>query len=452
MVLSTSHAQLVCPSCNAMLPEERREFPWCECGWNLPTDPLNELRGWRLSVGRMGRALGHLQDRLDARWILKNPTASLSWIALNGLMHSIGLLFIAGSVVLYIVLVGLAVFGILAFPQNCLLALLPLGISLPLLYAWRPYRAWIPKKARNAPEFHERVLDTARGVAERLGTAGPTAVTFSPWPVIHAGAMFRLTPLPHFERFVVVGVPMLYSLTVTEVKVLLGHAMLNTSSLKGILLPGIGKVLQYIWRIFDRLSGNFFGLLLSLVLLAVPLGCIMYAPWFMFGLVSPGAYVANIFLQFGALLLGILVITASLIWPAATWYRRSLLLADKTIARSFGRNALLQALSKYRLVNRTFARQWAGLSSDAGWGKLPDANLYTAFQRMWNSLSPAYKERSLREVAIDYPTFIYFEPTLKSRAELVQAISNQLTDDRPADTLVPSIGEIGQELTRTMFG
>ena len=118
MAVQANHPELVCPHCSALLPEERREFAWCECGWNLPADPLNEMRGWERFAGKVSRTLGHLQNRQDAKWIRRNPTGSPSWIALSGLMYSIGILFILGAALLYMLLVGLAIFGILAIPQT----------------------------------------------------------------------------------------------------------------------------------------------------------------------------------------------------------------------------------------------------------------------------------------------------------------------------------------------
>src|SRR5512138_1939863 len=186
----------ICPSCKAHLPEERRRFPWCDCGWNLPPDPLTEMHGLARLSGRIDRALGHFQDRMDARWLRKNPVESVSWSLLSGLMYLIGLITIFGIAALYIGAIRLALFGVAAIPQNCLMAIIPLAISVPLIYYWRPYGPFFQRTRGTELEIYESVLESARSVAQRLGLDPPVAIIFWPWPDVYAGAHLRLLPYP----------------------------------------------------------------------------------------------------------------------------------------------------------------------------------------------------------------------------------------------------------------
>ena len=82
-----SGKELICPRCESLLPSDRFEFRWCECGWNLPSDPIEEWRGWRRLWGRIDRRFGKLQADRDAIWLRREGAQNrLGWYLLTDLV------------------------------------------------------------------------------------------------------------------------------------------------------------------------------------------------------------------------------------------------------------------------------------------------------------------------------------------------------------------------------
>ncbi len=450
MTIEPTTKDFICPSCKATLPGKRQDFPWCECGWNLPADPLKQMHGLPRLIGRVNRALGHWQDNMDARWLQKNPVESLSWSILSGVIYLIGLISIFGTAALYVGAIGLALFGVAAIPQNCLMALIPLAISLPLLYFWRPYASWFQRTHVTQLEIYESVLKTARGLAKQLGLAPPAAFIFSPWPEVYSGAAFRLLPYPHIERYIRVGMPFLSVLSMTELKVLMARAMATSSGARGLFLPSIGKAFRLILQLFDRVSSGILDLAIYLFFVSLIVGLVAYAPWFILGRVSVSAYASSLALNIAAGAALLLLITTGLVWLAATWFRRAVLLADRNVAWLFGRNSVLHTELMGRLVKRTFEQDLPRLMNDAR-SRPPEGDIFTEFRRMWKTMSPEHREKCLRELAIEYPELLYFESTLKARAELLKGVPDKPMDDLPASQLLPDMRLISRIITDFMF-
>jgi hypothetical protein len=204
--------------------------------------------------------------------------------------------------------------------------------------------------------------------------------------------------------------------------------------------------------VFQSLADSFAGILLVIIVGLIPYGFVLYGPFILLNGINPWIYARNVFLTFTVPLILFTLLFGSASWLAATWYRRSALLSDRIVAKSFGRNALIQALTKCLLIERTFQRQWLGIANDAVWRLEDKANLYKQFKTIWESFPDAYKEKSVREVSTGFPAFLYFLPTIHDRAELLKDIPNQLTDNRPAETLLPGITEIGADMAQDMFG
>ncbi len=439
--------EFVCQKCGMPLPEERREFPWCECGWNLPEDPLDKLSGWKLKMEKLNRWLGEKQAAWDLRWLNRTPSRNFAWVIANAFMYFVGMLFEAGKILFFILVVLTAIAGVIIFFQNCLISLIPLIFSGLILYAWRPYKVWLGEKAKVHLVVHDRVLDAARGVAERMGISAPVIVNFSPWPVLHTGGVLRLLPYPKIERQITVGLPILAALTVTEFKVLIGHSLAEITGLRAVILPAAGNILNHVWRFFRFLTDSFLSLLFIIIFMIIPYGLFLMT---IFGGIDVPTYALNVFITFTIPLVSVIIFLGILFWLIATWYRREILLIDRMVAKSFGRNALLQAFPKLWLIQRTFQRQWAGITNDFHRDQ-EKANLYVKFKQVWDGLPDAYKEKALQEVARDFPKLLYFYPTLSHRAGSLAGIPDRLTDTRPADSLLPGITDTGALITDDLW-
>src|SRR5512143_3492477 len=75
-------SQLQCPECQAVLAEERRKFPWCECGWSsVPADwniqhlppslrrMLNRNRQYARRLAAIDQQAAQLLERPRGKWL-----------------------------------------------------------------------------------------------------------------------------------------------------------------------------------------------------------------------------------------------------------------------------------------------------------------------------------------------------------------------------------------------
>lgn len=454
-----SSADFLCPRCNAPLPEVRRSFPWCECGWNLPSDPVDELRGWQRMWGRLSRWLGQLQARRDAAWLRhESPQKRIGWRLL------ILLIFFFGSLVALIpvgLFACLAALGLLVWQVNACVALALLtSVVVLVVYFWvpRPTVRFVGRRHRPAPEIvHTGVPEAVVGVADRFGVSKPNMAVFTHLPTLGVTVRIVWSFPPHLERGVIVGLPVLATLSVSEFKALVGHALVCSDSFKAWLSRYIGRALRGFWNVVQPLSISFGSMAVGLLWFLLPFSLCMVVAVLLrtravdLAILGQGVQsMLEIIGIFVVPLIPVWLILGILLWLAALWYRRETLMADRIIAKAYGRNVLLRALSKLWAVQRTFDRQWAPMAREIR--RTPEkANFFTQFRDRWANLPDDYKDRAFREVTTGFRSLLYFEPVFEDRAALLSDLPNRLADDRPASVLQPQITELGARMARDCF-
>jgi hypothetical protein len=173
-----------------------------------------------------------------------------------------------------------------------------------------------------------------------------------------------------------------------------------------------------------------------------------------------GAGIEGLVAGLGTFLIALAIITisalsgsfalGSVLWLAACWYRRQVLLADRAVAQVYGRNLFLQAMPKYWAVQRSFSRQWASMVREVR--RSPDqANVFSQFRNKWDNLPDDLKKRAFREVTVGFRSLLYFEPVFADRAASVAQFPSKLFDDRPAAQLLPNVTEMGADMAQTLW-
>lgn len=453
-----------CPLCHTPLPEERRAHPWCKCGWKLARDPLRDMRGWRRAWARIGRRAGDVQARWDAAWMAhEEPHARPGWRMLNGFIF---LLSVALYLIPFGLLVTLTVLAIRSMRSSLFLALILLALVVGGVALWDPVRWPFPTRGSRSARArrrdlhleYTRVPQALLGVAERLGVRPPDQVGFSPFPVLFVRRTVRWSFPPRLERVLVIGLPLLAVLNVSEFKALAGHTLLFT---KGRLT----WLSQYVYRMLIKLSG-FLRFILAFVAAGVVSALLFVIPFLLLFMISAllrgETWFSDVVSQafsvygglFGPVILLLIVgwVTLSLLmWLLAAWYRRRTLLTDRAVAGVYGSNVLLAALPKLWASRRSFDLQWRGMMREIG--KTPEkANLYVQFRRRWENLPEVYKEKALYEVTLGYRTFLYFQSLFEDRAALLDDLPTRLCDDRPAAVLMPGVTELSRRMTRDFLG
>lgn len=232
-----------CPSCGTDMANDRRYARWCEaCGWNLRVEDRSAPPG---PIDRLYRGLGRRYGEQLAREVaargLRRPVLSLSTV-------------VAGAVaaVVYVVVLGLAVFGIVLYQASGGFIIGILFAALPLLLAWvmRPRLPSLEEDeqpvGRSELPVLFRVLDR---VADALGTAPADAVVVT--PAVNAG----------FGRFgwrrrrvLLLGLPLFMALTPQERVGLLAHELghgRNGDPGRLLFLRGAVVALVEAWEVLE---------------------------------------------------------------------------------------------------------------------------------------------------------------------------------------------------------
>jgi len=454
-----SNRELVCPKCQSSLPADRRSFPWCECGWNLPPDPMEEWHGWKRLWGRINRRLGKLQAERDAIWLgHENAQHRLGWQFLTTLVFLLGPLSMLIQIGLLLLLAGCLAIAINALESNCITSLILFSFVAWVLLIWRPDRFLRRLRRRSRRSLNieqESVLETLVGVAQRLEVNPPTAIAFTPLPYMGISLAFQWTFPPRLERIFVVGLPVLAVMNVTEFKAVAGHILATLDGTRVWFLPAAGRVLRWCWGVMQMLlAGAQIVIMLGAMLVAPFLICFLLAvvvrgnaeiPQYVTGKLGGWA------IQIAVLLLAVAVIFGGVLWLAALWYRRNTLMADRKVATAYGKNVFSRALPKLWVAQRSFGRQWGPMLGGGKWGE-EELNLYAQFRDRWLNLPAAFKEKAYREVTVGFRTLLYFEPVFEDRMILLVNVPDKLFDDRPAAQLLPFITDLGADITRDFLG
>jgi hypothetical protein len=422
------------------------------------------MRGWRRAWARIGRRFGDLQARWDAAWMAhEEPHTRLGWRLLNGFIF---LLSVALYLIPFGLLVTLTVLAIRSMRSSLFIALILLALVVGGVALWDPIRWPFPTRGSRSARTrrrdfrveHTRVPEALVGVAERLGVRPPDQMGFSPFPVLSIHRTVRWSFPPRLERVLVIGLPLLAVLNVSEFKALAGHTLFFT---KGRMT----WLSQYVYRMLVKLN-NALRPIITLVMTAIISLLLLVIPFLLLALLSLllrgrnwfSDMIERGFVTYGALLGPILLVlslgwlTLSLLmWLLAAWYRRRVLLTDRAVARAYGANVLLSALPKLWASRRSFDLQWRGMMREIG--KTPEqANFYTQFHRRWENLPEVYKEKALYEVTLGYRTFLYFQSLFEDRVALLDGLPTRLFDDRPAAVLMPGVTRLSRRMTRDFLG
>jgi len=282
--------------------------------------------------------------------------------------------------------------------------------------------------------------------------------TFTYWPTLAITVRIVWSFPPHLERSIVVGLPVLAILSVSEFKALVGHALVCSDSFKAWLSRYIERVLRGFWKVVQPLSTSFGSMAVALFWLLLPFSlCLITAALLStnvvdFALLGRGVQsMLKIISVFIIPLIPVWLTSGILLWLAALWYRRETLIADRIVAREYGRNVLLRTLSKLWAAQRTFDRQWYPMVREVR--QTPEkANFFTQFRDRWTNLPDDYKDKMFREVTVGFRSLLYFAPVFEDRAKLLSDLPNRLSDDRPASMLQPQITELGARMARDWFG
>ncbi len=466
----TRDEEFLCPRCQTVLPKQRQSAPWCECGWNLPADPVEQLQGWERAWGRVNRWFGKLQARRDARWLSRDaPQRRLGWRLLTVFIYLLAPLFAIVKVGLYLLPISCVIWAISIWHRSRILALLMLFAVALAAVPWSLSKLkWLLDQIRHkarppayeppqhlSPATYSQVLKAARGVAERLDVVPPDMVILSLWPVIGPVRHIQWAFPPRIERGLVVGLPVLAVLNVSEFKALVGHILTFFNGPRIWLLPAIERVLDWCWATAIRLMEGsaravFFALALGIPILSCISLCFLTSGETQLSTTTwtksfrtIGLIVAPFFF--------IALVASVILWLAALWYRRQTLLADRAVAQAYGRNVLLRALPKLWVAGRSFSRHWRAMAQEAQ--RTPEqANLYAQFEKRWTNLPDPLKEKAFREVTVEFRSLLYFKPVLQDRAMLLAPLPNKLFDDRPATRLLPQITQIGAAITQDLKG
>jgi hypothetical protein len=366
-------------------------------------------------------------------------------------------LFVLAQLSLHLLLVVLVILAWDIWDYNCVTSVVLLLTVVFIVYVWRPIRlSQFRRRGSVLPIAQERVLATTRGVAERLGTTPPNAVLFSHLSIVGVTGRVRWSMPPRLERSVIVGLPALAVLSVSEYNAFIGQALVCNDGAKLWLLPVAGRVLRWFWRVLQWiLGGSFLSIIILFVLNLVPiLLCLVTGILLGSNVEAPRVMVemlTNILVLFVVPVIALFPIIAIVLWLASLWYRRQTLLADQMVAKAYGRNVLLRALPKLWAAQRTFDRQWSPMAREVK--RTPEkANFFTQFRDRWTNLPDDYKDRAFREVTTGFRSLLYFEPVFEDRAALLSDLPNRLSDDRPASTLLPQITELGARMAKDYFG
>jgi hypothetical protein len=270
---------------------------------------------------------------------------------------------------------------------------------------------------------------------------------------------------PRLERVVVIGLPVLAVLNVSEFKAIVGHALVSMDGARVWFLPATERVLRWCWDAL-RMLGRFWGALrwlaggskegtarLVLHLMAILLCVFVSSILDNYYVDKPPPVLESVVLIVGVIVipsLVILLVTGPVLWLAALWHRRQTLLADRVVAEAYGRNVLLRALPRSWVVQRAFGEQWGSMIGQVRWTP-KQANLYVQFRNWWTNLSDVDKEIVYRGVIVSFRSLLYFAPTFQDRAASLAHLSDKLFDDRPAAQLLPHITELGADMTKDMW-
>ena len=464
---ATQDETFSCPHCHAALPPERRSFPWCECGWNLPADPIKQLRGWKRRWGQITRRIGDFQARRDAAWLdRESPHRRPGWHLLTIAVLTLALVSILIQGGLVAVLVWCVILALKVWQYNYVASVILLLIVAAVVYLLFPRLSWLARRNRSSPLIaHERVLRTVVDVSKRLGVDPPHSVAFTPLPSVGVTRRVRWTMPPRLERVVVVGLPVLAVLNVSEFKAIVGHALVCMDGARVWFLPATERVLRWCWGAL-RVLGRFWGALrwlaggskegigrLVLHLMAILLCVFVSSALDNYYIDKPPPILESVVLIMGVVVipsLVVLLVAGPVLWLAALWHRRQTLLADRVVAEAYGRNVLLRALPRLWVVQHAFGQQWGSMIGQVRWTP-KQANLYVQFRNWWTNLSDVDKEIIHRGVIVSFRSLLYFRPTFQDRAASLAHLSDKLFDDRPAAQLLPRITELGADMTKDMW-
>jgi heat shock protein HtpX len=232
-----------CPSCGTDMANDRRYARWCEaCGWNLrvedrsaPPGPIDRL------YRRLGRRYGEQLAKEVAARGLRRPVLSLSTV-------------VAGAIaaLVYLLVLGLAVFGVVLYQASGGFIVGILVAALPLLLAWvmRPRLPDLDKD--DEPLGRDQLPALFRAVdrvAEALGTAPADAIVVT--PAVNAGfGRFGWRR----RRILLLGLPLFSALTAQERVGLLAHELghgRNGDPGRLLFLRGAVVALVEAWEVLE---------------------------------------------------------------------------------------------------------------------------------------------------------------------------------------------------------
>ncbi len=445
-----------CPRCHTTLPPERRSFPWCECGWNLPADPVEKLRGWRQLLGRITRRIGAFQARRDVAWLgHESPHRRLDWYLMTAVVFTLALVSVLIRVGLFVALLWCVVLAIRVWQYNRIAAAILLLIIAAIVYLRSPRLSWLARRNRSPIQIvHERVLGAVVDVAKRLDVDPPHTVAFTLLPSMGVTRRVRWTLPPRLERVMVVGLPVLAVLNVSEFKAIVGHVLVCMDGAKVWFLSATERMLHWCWNALRWIVDASRGMMIRMILSLAPILLCVFVGGVLDNYVDkPPPILGAVLLLIKSVvipLLTVLLVVGTILWLIALWYRRWILLADRVVAEAYGRNVLLRAIPKLWAARRTFGQQWASMLDQVQWAPA-QANLYRQFRDGWANLPSAYKEKAYREVTVGFRSLLYFRPTFQDRVASLAQFPNKLFDDRPAAQLLPRITELGADMTNDMW-
>jgi Zn-dependent protease with chaperone function len=418
LIVDTQTA-LTCPDCQSILPDIRRDSPWCECGWSSFIDedllqlkiPENYKR-WIEKDRRHAQKLAEVDALILSK--LGTRMGRFRWLSSLILSVILSAPFYLGPILLWIALfVGWGYTLWLGIPALIFIASLILACALLFHRLVKPDSndpPSIPITAQQAPELFTVLIE----VAERLQVPPVKEVQVLLHPVvgieIHLHWKSGWRPVPTLW----LGLLSIYALQKSQFKAFLAHEMAHLQVRDHLAALFLSRALRTLQELVGPQS-----VLQLLGVFGLPLWLIVRHYFY-------------------------LVVRTSRIAM-----RRQEFMCDRAAALAYGRTNILEGLITSQAVQMNF-NEFLPIMVQNIDNRLDSHDFFYQFTHHWEALTPKMREAIYARAMAQNRSVYDSHPSYKDRRCALEDVADLLGDEPEEGSalpLIPNATEFGRELT-----